>query len=98
MCELYTAKFTGKTAIIILNHMSYKVNLHKKEEDNYIELRTTMKGSIHMTYMVGVIVHGLSSKVPDTVGNLLSIPGGFPGTNINTWNNEIHVHAYGLWT
>lgn len=57
-----------------------------------------MKGSIHMTYMVGVIVHGLSSKVPDTVGNLLSIPGGFPGTNVNTWNNEIHVHAYGLWT
>lgn len=51
-----------------------------------------------MTYMVGVVVHGLSSEVPDTVGNLLPIPGGFPGTNVNTWNNEIHVHAYGLWT
>lgn len=30
MCELYTAKFTGKTALIILNHMSYRVNLYKK--------------------------------------------------------------------
>lgn len=49
-----------------------------------------------MTYMVGVVVHGLSSKVPDTVGNLLPIPGCFPGTNVNTWNNEIHMDY--AWT
>lgn len=50
-----------------------------------------------MTYMVGVVVHGLSSKVPDTVGNPLPIPGCFPGTNVNTWNNEIHMDYAWTW-